>query len=127
MRFIRSLFEKKSDVIFDQTRFKVCAMLKLFTLADKITNRKQEEYKNTVDVLVNFRTMARRQRISTIEAIGNCMEKHIVSIESMIPAEKYKKHDIKVWEEKIVDTIVYLCFIYTAILEKQENKKEKKS
>ena len=77
--------------------------------------QKQGEYAPSVDKLHNFHNAASLQGVTTMQACGGFMAKHIISIFDMISMADAEIH-IDTWNEKITDAINYLL-ILRAIIE----------
>lgn len=82
---------------------------------------KNDEYATKTDMLHNFRISATLQGLSIRKALSGMMSKHTVSVYDMI--NNSKSYDMKLWEEKIKDSINYLL-ILRCVLEEERILKE---
>ena len=95
-----------------------------------LRNKKAEEYAPGTDRLQNFKTAAEMNHETIPSAIWGMMSKHIVSLADMIRMEYRAKDDrrvpiihtfeLKEWEAKLFDAIIYLQLLYAALKEDKD-------
>lgn len=86
-----------------------------------LLQKKKEEYNNELDRLIFFKKAAFLQNITSKQALGGMLSKHIISIYDMI---NFDNTDINLWTEKITDTINYLFLLKALIIEEDKDKNE---
>lgn len=62
------------------------------------------------DRFINFKNAAELQRITPEEALLGMLSKHLISVVDLIVSKTHEP-DIKVWDEKIIDSINYLILL----------------
>jgi hypothetical protein len=90
-------------------------MYEIFTKIKDMSTRKQEEYQENTDRLKHFREKANLRKRRLPQAIWDCADKHIISITNMI--DSGENFPLQLWDEKIIDNMVYLLLLRAAILE----------
>lgn len=80
--------------------------------------RKNDEYTAGNDRLHNFKVAAKLQRVNPLTALGGMMAKHTVSVYDLIKETEFgDRPPMKMWEEKIGDSINYLFLLSAAVKE----------
>ena len=97
-------------------------MYEIFTKIRDMSTKKQEEYQETFDRLKHFREKANLRKRRLPQAIWDCADKHIISITNMI--DSGENFPLSLWDEKIIDNMVYLLLLRASIIETTEIKKE---
>jgi hypothetical protein len=90
-------------------------MYEIFTKIRDMSTRKQEEYQENIDRLKHFREKANLRKRRLPQAIWDCADKHIISITNMI--DSGENFPLPLWDEKIIDNMVYLLLLRASILE----------
>jgi hypothetical protein len=90
-------------------------MFEIFTKIRDMSTKKQDEYQENTDRLKHFRKKAHLRRRSVPQAIWDCADKHIISITDMV--DSGDDFPLSLWDEKIIDNMVYLLLLRAAILE----------
>ncbi len=88
-----------------------------------LRNKKGEEYAPGSDRLQSFKTASEMNHETVPSAIWGMMSKHLVSIADMIRMEYRDEkwiYNLKEWEAKLFDAIIYLQLLYAALKEDKE-------
>ena len=94
----------------------------VFTRIKAMSQKKQKEYQEEEDRLRHFRFKAKLRDRTLPQAIWDCADKHIISITNMI--DSGENFPLSLWDEKIIDNMVYLLLLRASIIETPEIKKE---
>lgn len=81
---------------------------------ERVLAVKSKEY-STHDKLHNFKVAAGLQSVTTREALGGMMAKHVVSIYDLI--SRAECADIEMWDEKLGDALNYLFLLKAIVVE----------
>lgn len=90
--------------------FSVFVNLFLDSVQDTLTRKGNEYAPVFSDRFTNFKKAAEFQGITPEKALLGMLSKHLISIVSLINSE-VQRPDIKVWDEKIIDSINYLILL----------------
>jgi hypothetical protein len=86
-----------------------------FKVCKEILAKKGREYApDSGDRLQAFKTAAKLQHKTPIQALGGQMSKHTISLYEMI---ENNSKDLSLWQEKIIDSTNYLFLLHALILE----------
>lgn len=80
--------------------------------------KKEEEYSDGMDRLIQFKQAAALRNVSPLEACSGMMVKHTTKLYSMISAEdKGKIHGRDAWEEVLNDHSNYLTLLKAVLID----------
>jgi hypothetical protein len=86
-----------------------------FKVCKEILAKKGREYApDAGDRLSAFKTAAKLQHKTPIQALGGQMSKHTISLYEMI---ENNSKDLELWQEKIIDSTNYLFLLHALVLE----------
>lgn len=86
---------------------------------DELLVSKNGAYNPDEDKLSTFRRAAALQGKTLVQAVGDMMSKHTVSIYGMISSGR--QYDIEIWNEKIRDHGAYLILLKAAVINESFN------
>lgn len=87
-----------------------------FKVCKEILAKKGKEYAPDVtDRLSAFKTAAKLQHKTPIQALGGQMSKHTISLYELIEMDS---SNLELWQEKIIDSTNYLFLLHALVLEK---------
>ena len=73
---------------------------------------KKNEYTPKLDRLANFKSAAKLQNETPIEALGGMLAKHVISVYDYISRSAEGEYiSIDSWDEKIIDVINYMILL----------------
>ena len=99
-------------------------MYEIFTKIRDMSTKKQEEYQENLDRLKHFRFKAQLRHRTLLQSIWDCADKYVISITNMI--DSGENFPLPLWDEKIIDNMVYLLLlrasiVETSVIEKKDN------
>ena len=92
-----------------------------FKVCKEILAKKGKEYApDSADRLSAFKTAAKLQHKTPIQALGGQMSKHTISLYELIEMDS---SNLELWQEKIIDSTNYLFLLHALVLEKLSDAK----